>query len=144
MSRGGRRDGAGRPKGSLWKPATAAFRADAVERCAAIVNEQDPLSVVAAMVLDTSLGIGIRLSAANTCLPYLYPKLSSSSVDARVTHMKIDSTDLVKRLDDMIARTVPATAAPVIEAPPVQVTIDVDDDPDLSLGRGDAIGDTPE
>ena len=117
MARGGRRDGAGRPKGSRWKPAVAAFRADAVERCAAIVNaDDDPLSVVARMVLDPDLDISIRLSAANTCLPYLFPKLSASTVDSRSTVVNVDAAAVMDRLTERLAR---------LALPEEPVTVDV-------------------
>jgi hypothetical protein len=71
MPRGGKREGAGRPAGGAWKPATVALRAASVEKMKAIVNgDQDPLTVVTAMVLDETLDIGTRLHAANTVLPF--------------------------------------------------------------------------
>jgi hypothetical protein len=121
MPSGGRRTGAGRPAGSNWKPATKAFRADAVEKMSAIVSsDQDPLSVVAAMVIDTSLDINTRLSAAATCLPFLYPKLSASQVDSRISVMKVDPVDLLQRLDERIQRLAQTSA-------PAAVTIEGDE-----------------
>ena len=75
MSSGGRRKGSGRKKGPSFRPATAAYRADAVQKMQTILDSaDDPLSVVAAMVVDPGLDITTRLSAAHTCLPYLYPR----------------------------------------------------------------------
>jgi hypothetical protein len=126
MASGGRRSGAGRKAGSAWKPAIKAFRADAVEKMHSIVNgDQDPLSVVAAWVVDTSLDINTRLSAAATCLPFLYPKLSASQVDSRITVTKVDTADLIRRLDERIARAHPQPPLVAIEAP-IEVTIVAD------------------
>lgn len=115
MPRGGKREGAGRPTGSRWKPAVAAFRADAVEKMSAIVGRaDDPLSVIAQMVVDPTLDISTRLTAANTCLPFLYPRLSASQVDARHTVTKIDAGELLRRIDDRVAR-IASSKVPVIE-----------------------------
>lgn len=93
----------------------AAFRADTVEKMAAIVGrEDDPLSVIAQMVVDPTLDIGTRLSAANTCLPFLYPRLSASQVDARHTVTKVDAGELLRRIDDRVAR-IASAKVPVIE-----------------------------
>jgi hypothetical protein len=112
---GGRRNGAGRPAGSGWKPETkiirpkiTALRAETVAKQAAIIGgETDPLTVVSNMVLDPSLDVGTRLSAAAVCLPYLYPRLSASQIDARVTTTKVDSADLLRRLDERLTRLAP-------------------------------------
>src|SRR4051812_26700571 len=124
MSSGGRRKGSGRKKGPSFRPATAAYRADAVQKMQTIIDSaDDPLSVVAAMVVDPGLDITTRLSAAHICLPFLYPKLSSSQIDARHTVTKVDSTDLLRRLDERIARLQPAAIADANQAA-TDVTID--------------------
>lgn len=126
MARGGKREGAGRPTGTNWKPAAKALRHDAVEKAAAIVNAgDDPLTVVAGWVLDTSLDPNFRLSAANACLPFLYPKLSASHVDTKMTVTKIDTADLLHRLDERLSRLAqPATIEATVEAPPLAIEIE--------------------
>ena len=139
--RGGRRNGAGRPAGTSWKsetklirPKISALRAETVQKQAAIVGaETDPLTVVSNMVLDTTLDVGTRLSAAAVALPYLYPRLSASQVDARITSVKIDSADLLKRLDERIAKigqapTLDATAEP----PPLAIEVNPDPEDDAT------------
>ena len=98
---------------------------------AIVGSEDDPLTVVARMVLDANLDIGTRLSAANTCLPFLYPRLSASQVNANVHVTKIDSSDLLRRLDERLARIVPAEQLLTIDSAVggIEVTI-VDDEVD--------------
>ena len=137
MAHGGRRSGAGRPPGTGWKPEAKVLRpkitelrAETVAKQAAIVGaETDPLTVVANMVLDPSLDIGTRLSAANTCLPYLYPRLSASQVDARMTVTKVDSAELLHRLTERIERVAQPTIINVQpEAPPLAIKISEEED----------------
>lgn len=117
MSSGGKRNGAGRKKGPSFRPATAAYRADAVQKMQTILDgADDPLSVVAAMVVNPDLDIPTRLSAASVCLPFLYPKLSASQIDARHTVTRVDSADLLRRLDERIARLTPP--------PPAEIEVD--------------------
>jgi hypothetical protein len=119
MSLGGRRAGAGRAPGTGWKKEVRAFRHDAVEKAKAIVNSgDDPLTVVAGWVMDVDLDIQTRMSAASICLPFLYPKLSSSQVDARLTVTKIDTNDLIRKLDERLFRmAAPATIEAQVEEP---------------------------
>jgi len=120
--RGGRRAGAGRPAGSGWKPRVAALRAGTVQKMQAIVTaEVDPLTVVAGWILDENLDREFRLQAASVALPFLYPRLSASSVDARVQTTTIDATKLVERLNERLERLAPAEPPAVtIEAASVE------------------------
>jgi hypothetical protein len=105
---GGRRAGAGRPAGSGWKPAVSALRTETIEKMKAIVgSERDPLSVVVDWVLDDTLDIQTRLSAAHVCLPFLYPRLNSTSVDARNLTVHVDSRAVLERLTSRIERLAP-------------------------------------
>lgn len=116
MARGGRRNGAGRPAGSNWKPKVSALRSETVKKMTAIVTgDDDPLTTVANWVTDPTLDKEFRLSAAAVALPYLYPRLSASSVDARMTVAKVDSTDLLRRLDERLSRL---AQPPIIEVQP--------------------------
>ena len=132
MSRGGKRVGAGRPTGSRWKPATAAFRADAVEKQIAIIgSDTDPLTVVASWVTNPDLDMNFRLSAANTCLPFLFPRLSASQVNQNIAVTKVDAGDLVRKLDEQLARL----AQPVtIEAPAAELPLAIETATDDEAG----------
>jgi hypothetical protein len=108
--RGGRREGAGRPAGSGWRPAVANLRLEAIEQMQAIVgSESDPLAVVVAMACDEKLDRQTRLGAAAIALPYLYPRLSATTVQANHIVTKIDATELLARIADRIGRLVPRT-----------------------------------
>ncbi len=106
--RGGRRNGAGRPPGSRWKPATKVLRQDAVEKAAKIVNNgDDPLSVVCGWVMDTKItDMDFRLRAAACVLPYLYPRLSATQIDAKITNVNVDAAQLIAKLSDRFERLV--------------------------------------
>ncbi len=124
MAGGGRRAGAGRPKGSGWKPKVAELRASAVAKMRAIVgSEQDPLEFVCSLAADPNQDVQLRLSAASIALPFLYPKLSASTVAATHTVTKIDHAEIVARLSAQIARlaespaTIEGTLQPVGESP---------------------------
>jgi hypothetical protein len=114
MASGGRRKGAGRPAGSGWRPAVSEMRTAAAEQLVAVVgSERDPLSIVLSFACNESLDVQTRLGACSIALPFLYPRLSATQVDARHTVQKIDSADLLQRLDERLAKL----AAPVtIEA----------------------------
>lgn len=102
---GGRRSGSGRPAGSGWKPQVAAMREEAVRKMHSIVAlADDPLSVVVGFVLDQNLDVHTRMSAASIALPYLYPRLSASTVDARVTNVNVDAAMVVEKLSAKIEK----------------------------------------
>jgi hypothetical protein len=118
--RGGKRAGAGRPKGSNWLPAAKKLRGATVTRLRAIVgSEKDPLNQVVDMVLSDDLDVQTRLSAAAVCLPYLYPRLSAMTVDARTTVVKIDGNAIMDkitaRLERLADMTVVTTSAETSE-----------------------------
>jgi hypothetical protein len=78
--------------------------------------ERDPLSVVVGFVLDDGMDINTRLTAASICLPYLFPKLSASTVDAKHTITTVDGNALLEKLNDRIERLRAPEPARVIEA----------------------------
>jgi len=125
--RGGRRPGAGRPTGSAWKPKVSAMRAETVQKMHRIVaSERDPLSVIVGFVLDEELDVNTRMNAASIVLPYLFPRLSASTVDTKHTVTHVDAGALLDRLDQRIEK-LRAPEPTLIEAQP-------DDDAD---GAGD-------
>ena len=82
-------------------------RVDAVEQLNAIVgSDRDPLAVVVAMACDETLDRQIRLGACSIALPYLYPKLSASTVSATHVTTNINATELLDRIAERITRQV--------------------------------------
>jgi hypothetical protein len=81
-----------------------ALRVETIQKMADIVgSDRDPLTVVVGWVLDETLDLQLRMSAAHVCLPYL-----------------------VQRLSDRIARLAPAEAVTVeAEATPVENDADL-------------------
>jgi hypothetical protein len=71
-------------------------------------SERDPLAVVIAVACDTTLDKQTRLGAAAIALPYLYPRLSATTVQATHVTTKVDPALLIDRIAERIARLVPA------------------------------------
>jgi hypothetical protein len=83
-NRGGKREGAGRRKGSKNKVTVAR------EAIAEVLNAPDPMNLTAAIhqrghqmllemeriVLDPTQPVAARIMAAKTCLPFMLPKLT--------------------------------------------------------------------
>src|SRR3954468_21061522 len=117
---GGRREGAGRPPGDAWKPKVVAPRVETITRMRSLVAaERDPLNVVINFVLDESLDVPTRLTAAQTCLPYIYPRLSQATVDSKHTVTHVDGAALLERISERIEKlgaSTPRMIEPVIEA----------------------------
>lgn len=102
---GGKRAGAGRPPGSGWKPLVSEMREQTIRTMKSIVGgDKDPLSVVVEMVLNEELDVATRLGAASIALPFLYPKLSATTVDSRMTVTKIDGSALIEKLNARLER----------------------------------------
>jgi hypothetical protein len=102
---GGARKGAGRKPGTGWLPAAKKLRSATVTRLRAIVgSEKDPLNQVVDMVLSDDLDIQTRLNAAAICLPYLYPRLSATTVDSRSTVVQIDGNALIAKINARLER----------------------------------------
>ena len=72
-------------------------------------GDQDPLVFVCELAADPHQDPQLRLSAASIALPYLYPRLSSTTVAATHTTVKVDSAELVERLSQKFARLAPQT-----------------------------------
>src|SRR5690242_21925120 len=96
---GGRRSGAGRPPGTGWRPAVAAMRTTAAERLTTVVgSSRDPLEICLDIAANGGEDTQTRLQACAIALPFLYPKLSASQVDARPTTVNDDAGQLLDRL----------------------------------------------
>jgi hypothetical protein len=130
---GGRRPGAGRSSGNAWKPKVVAPTVETITRMRTLVAaERDPLNVVINFVLDQSLDVPTRLTAAQTCLPYLYPRLSATTVDAKHTVTHVDAVALLDRLDERIAKLQSGAVPTLIEAQPDDTDVVEDAAPDQS------------
>jgi hypothetical protein len=133
---GGRRPGAGRSSGSAWKPKVVAPTAETITRMRSLVAaERDPLNVVINFVLDEALDVPTRLTAAQTCLPYIYPRLSQATVDSKHVVTHIDGAQLLEKLDERIKKLAMPDTPPLIEAVPD------DADADAGDGQGEAPAD---
>src|SRR3954464_6975420 len=114
---GGRRPGAGRSPDSNWKPKVVAPTAETITRIRTLVAvERDPLNVVINFVLDESLDVATRMTAAQTCLPYIYPRLSAATVDSKHTVTHVDGAALLEKLNDRIEKLATPNTTPLIEA----------------------------
>jgi hypothetical protein len=118
---GGRRPGAGKKPGIKVRPATPSLRAVAAERLAKHAGTQnDPLEIVLSIASDPGLDVSTRLNAAAIVLPYMYPRLSAATIDARTTVQHVDATQVLERLSDRLERLGKPEPAPppLIEATP--------------------------
>ena len=105
VSHGGRREGAGRKPGSIWKPATSDWRQVAAENAAALVgSERDPLLFLIDRTFDETLAIETRVGCAAIAVRYLHPTLSASSVAATHAVVKVDPSELLNRIAERISR----------------------------------------
>lgn len=77
MSHGGKRDGAGRPRGSLGKRTAALLDKISAE----IGNDFDPVVVLAKFAADVTLSPEFRADCAAKAAPYVHSKLKHSEVE---------------------------------------------------------------
>jgi hypothetical protein len=79
MPRGGKRPGAGRPKGSVSKRTLSKVKLPEAtqHRVPAVVAEELPLDVLLAAMRDKNLPIEIRLAAAKVAAPYFHGRIST-------------------------------------------------------------------
>jgi hypothetical protein len=69
--------------------------------------------------LDETLDVPTRMSAASIVLPYLYPRLSATQVDARVTSVNVDAAMVMEKLNARIEK--------LAQARPVQIEADAEE-----------------
>src|SRR3954471_17838561 len=101
MPKGGRRAGAGRPAGSGWRPAVAEMRVAAAEQLVSVVGtESDPLRIVLEIAADPATDVQTRLGACSIALPYLYPRLSATTVASTNTNINVDAGQLLGPVDN--------------------------------------------
>jgi hypothetical protein len=119
---GGKRAGAGRPKGT-GSPLRALRVERAADRAAArdtlrelLSGEDDPARLVLGIAKDPAIDPRLRLEAGIALLPFVHPKLSYAEVDARHVTMTVPAEQLVADLDARIRRFAPTEEQPAIEA----------------------------
>src|SRR4051794_35933414 len=79
--------------------------ATAAERLTTIVGgSRDPLEICLDIAANGGEDTQIRLQACAIALPFLYPRLSATQVDARHTTVNVDAGQLLDRLDERIAK----------------------------------------
>lgn len=89
MARGGKRPGAGRPKGAISKMAQEA-------REKASEQGITPLDYMLHLLRDEELDADTRFEAAKAAAPYLHPKLSSVEMNANVS---VSHEDALEQLE---------------------------------------------
>lgn len=103
---GGRRPGAGRPSGSLNKSTLARMSAativgvDEADLLAEVVHRRGHalLLEMERLVLDPTQPVGVRIMAARTALPFLFPRREALAERDRL------GTDLLRALEQGRAR----------------------------------------
>ena len=122
MPRGGKRPGAGRkPGGARAKPpeVIAVARAE-VKRV--LATAKSPLAVLCEVAADETRDIALRMQAAASVLPFLYPRLSAAVV-ADVSPPK-DDRPSTQALLGKLSAAFGRLAAPEPEAEAIDVEFD--------------------
>lgn len=93
MSRGGRREGAGRKRGSE-SAATKERRAAIMEMARELKDAgATPLDILSRVMQGDVSITEMQFEAAKAAAPYIHPKLSAIQMDARVRRSVEDMTD---------------------------------------------------
>ena len=79
MARGGKREGAGRPKGSVNK-------ATAERQAVVAASGLTPLDYMLALMRDEGADEAKRLDAAKAAAPYVHPRLAAVEHSGELTH----------------------------------------------------------
>ena len=78
MARGGKRPGAGRPKGSPNKRTTTRVPRKLAQLHRLVATEELPLDILMRAARDETKPIELRLAAAKAAAPYFHARVSSS------------------------------------------------------------------
>jgi len=101
---GGRRPGAGRKSGLLWRGSDA-VSAQSRAQVAALAREHDadPRGFLASVMNDQKVDLQTRLSAATALMPFCYPKLSAQAVvSTRIE--AVEPGALIRTINERLAR----------------------------------------
>ncbi len=123
---GGKRPGAGRKPGDAWhgKPARPKVIRDMAKARVreVLATSRDPLAVLIEIANDPGVDVQIRVQAATSCAPYMFPRLSATVVATAPMSARDDTVHLVERLMQRFTRLVPPAApeaGAVIEGEPI-------------------------
>jgi hypothetical protein len=129
-TRGGKREGAGRPKMQpvLNPPAAYNPRVDrqSIKELVALYPDRDPLRVLVGFAGDPKLPPNLRIAAAAAAAPFIYPKLSAVAVsrdnappsEANVERLR---AQLLRAMSQpMLDDTPPQQQAPLTPQEPVE------------------------
>ena len=110
MPRGGKRPGAGRPKGSVSKRTLSKVKLPEAtqHRVPAVVAEQLPLDVLLAAMRDKNLPIEIRLAAAKVAAPYFHARISTGPQRTSYEMTESELEEAIRREKEAALRIHPA------------------------------------
>jgi hypothetical protein len=146
MARGGRREGAGRKRGTLSKVSKSrllAAEAQAKAQAAGVT----PLEFLCSIYRDESQPQAVRIAAAEAAMPYMHPKLAmvATKVDAQV--LVLSEEERARKQEEAhrqameafdaafgLVASEPPPAPPLIEPPvkPEEIEIEPEADPILA------------
>ncbi len=117
MARGGKRPGAGRPKGS------AVVRTSEVARKLSEDGGQTPLDYLLSVMRDEGQPLAVRMDAAKAALPFMHPRQASIQMHHE-GGIGIKVEDVVRALKEARRAATPLTSFdhPLIEAHAVTVS----------------------
>jgi hypothetical protein len=102
---GGRRPGAGRPKGS--KNRTTVKKLKIVEKL--VEEKKTPLEFLIGVMLDKGKDIELRVDAAKAAAPYVHPKLAQTELNLNANLRTMTDEDVTRELAELLED--PAIAA---------------------------------
>ena len=117
MPSGGKRLGAGRKRGPGWvskKPPALRDMAKARVR-EVLTTKNDPIAVLIEIANDPSVDVQIRVQAATSAAPFMFPRLSAVMVAQAPSNAKEETTALIERLSQRFAKLAPPQT-PMIDA----------------------------
>jgi hypothetical protein len=101
---GGKRPGAGRKPGLLWRGTAAVSEASRVQiEVLERDHGADPRGFLAGVMNDSEIDLPTRMNAAATLMPYIYPRLSAQAV----VSTRVEATDpgaLIQTINNRLAR----------------------------------------
>ena len=97
------------PRKTAGKPARPkAIREMAKARVREVLaSSKDPLAVLIEIANDPGVDVQVRVQAATSCAPYMFPRLSATVVATAPMSARDDTANLVERLMQRFTRLVP-------------------------------------
>lgn len=84
-----------------------------------LVTKNDPLAVLIEIANDPEIDVQVRVQAATSAAPYMFPRLSATVVAHAPVNAKEDTARLIERLSQRFAKLV--TQPPTIEITSTEV-----------------------